>query len=112
MQSGEGRFRWLHATPGAADDLLKAATERYEDVAWVVSRQQTIDEHWFGPTFAAPMASRLGDVALVPFAPITFHDPTDSGPFPLICRHGSLTPAEVFVPLLAGNARMTTKGTP
>ena len=38
MQSGEGRFRWLHATPGAADDLLKAATERYEDVAWVVSR--------------------------------------------------------------------------
>jgi hypothetical protein len=38
----------------------------------------------------------------VPFAPVTFHDPADSGPYALICRHGSLTPAEVLVPLLAG----------
>ncbi len=37
-----------------------------------------------------------------PFAPISFFDPADSGPFELICRHGSLTPAEVLVPLLAG----------
>ena len=37
----------------AADDLAKAATERYEDVAWVVTREQVIDEHWFGPTIAA-----------------------------------------------------------
>ena len=27
MQSGEGRFRWLHARRGAADDLLAAATD-------------------------------------------------------------------------------------
>jgi hypothetical protein len=103
QQSGEGRFRWWHARPGAADDLAKAATERYEDVAWVVDRQQVIDEHWFGPTLASPMAARLGDVALVTFADVSFHDPTDTGPFPLVCRHGSMTPAEVFVPLLAGN---------
>jgi len=105
QQSGEGRFRWWHARPGAADDLVKAATERYEDVAWVVDRQQVIDEHWFGPTLATPVAARLGDVALVPFAPVSFYDPADTGAFPLICRHGSLTPAEVLVPLLAGNAR-------
>jgi hypothetical protein len=103
QQSGEGRFRWMHARPGAASDLLKAATERYEDVAWVVDREQVIDEHWFGPTLAAPMAHRLGDVALVTFADVTFHDPTDTGPFQLVCRHGSMTSAEVFVPLLAGN---------
>jgi hypothetical protein len=102
QQSGEGRFRWWHARHGSADDLAKAAFERYEDVAWVVTREQVIDEHWFGPSIAAPMAARLGDVALVPFAPVTFHDPADSGPFALICRHGSLTPAEVLVPLLAG----------
>ena len=53
MQSGEGRFRWWHADRGAGDDLLaKAATERYGDVAWVVTQEQVIDEHWFGPTMA------------------------------------------------------------
>ena len=102
QQSGEGRFRWWHARPGSADDLAKATNERYEDVAWVVTREQVIDEHWFGPTIAAPVAARLGDVALVPFAPISFYDPADSGPFALICRHGSMTPDEVLVPLLAG----------
>ena len=102
QQSGEGRFRWWHARHGAVDDLAKASGERYEDVAWVVTKEQVIDEHWFGPSIASPMAARLGDVALVPFAPISFHDPGDSGPFALICRHGSLTPAELLVPLLAG----------
>jgi hypothetical protein len=33
--------------------------------------------------------------------PISFHEPADSGPFPLVCRHGSLTSAEMLVPLLA-----------
>jgi hypothetical protein len=103
MQSGEGRFRWWHARHGAGDELAKAATERYEDIAWVVTRDQVVDEHWFGPTISAPIAARLGDVALVPFAPISFFDAADSGPFELICRHGSLTPAEVLVPLLAGS---------
>ncbi|MGH9271544.1 MAG: alkaline phosphatase family protein, partial [Ilumatobacteraceae bacterium] len=103
QQSGEGRFRWWHARPGAADDLVKAAAERYEDVAWVVDRQQVADEQWFGSTLPPPMAARLGDVALVPFADVSFHDPADTGPFRLICRHGSMTPAEVLVPFLAGN---------
>ena len=103
QQSGEGRFRWWHARHGSAAELAKATFERYEDLAWVVTKEQVIDEHWFGPSIAAPMAARLGDVAIVPFAPVTFHDPADSGPFALICRHGSLTPAEVLVPLLAGS---------
>jgi hypothetical protein len=100
-QSGEGRFRWLHARPGAADDLLAAAQHHHSDVAWVRSRQQAIDEGWFGPVVSPPVASRYGDVALVPFEPISFHDPLDGGPFPLVCRHGSLTSAEMLVPLLA-----------
>jgi len=101
LQSGEGRFRWWHARHGATDDLAKAANERYEGVAWVVTREQVLDEHWFGPTIAPPVANRLGDVALVTHAPVSFHDPADTGPYALICRHGSLTPAEVLVPLLA-----------
>jgi hypothetical protein len=38
---------------------------------------------------------------MIPRAPISFVDPADSGPFPLVCRHGSLTSAEMLVPLLA-----------
>jgi hypothetical protein len=100
-QSGEGRFRWLHARPGAADELLAAAVEHHGDVAWVRSRQQIVDAGWFGPVVSPPVAARYGDVALVPHAPVSFHDPADGGPFPLVCRHGSLTSAEMLVPLLA-----------
>jgi predicted AlkP superfamily pyrophosphatase or phosphodiesterase len=103
-QSGEGRFRWLHAKRGAAADLLAAATAAHGDVAWVVSRSQTIDEGWFGPVVSPPVAARLGDVALVARDPVSFDDPADSGPFQLVCRHGSLTSAEMLVPLLAAGA--------
>jgi len=103
-QSGEGRFRWLHAKPGAARDLLDAASDLYRDLAWVVSRDETLDGRWFGPTVAAPVASRLGDVALVARDDSSFHEPADSGPFELMCRHGSLTPAEVYVPLIVAAA--------
>jgi hypothetical protein len=102
--SGEGRFRWLHAKPGATDDLAAAATEAHADVAWVVTRQQMLDEHWFGPTVSPPVQARLGDVALVTHADVSFDDPADSGPYPLVCRHGSLTAAEVYVPLIAAQA--------
>ncbi len=101
-QSGEGRFRWLHARAGCHEDLLSAAVQDHGDQAWVVSREQAIDQGWFGPVVSAPVAARLGDVALVAREPITFFDPADSGPFELICRHGSLTSAEMYVPLLVG----------
>jgi predicted AlkP superfamily pyrophosphatase or phosphodiesterase len=102
MQSGEGRFRWLHARPGRAADLLAAATAAHGDVAWVVSAEQVVDEDWFGPRLSPAAAARIGDVALVARAPLAFDDPADSGPFRLVSRHGSLTAAEVLVPLLAG----------
>ena len=102
--SGEGRFRWLHAKSGAAAELLAAGTEAHGDVAWVVSRQQMLDEHWFGPVVSPPVQTRLGDVALVARADVSFDDPSDHGPFRLVCRHGSLTGAEVYVPLIAASA--------
>ncbi len=101
-QSGEGRFRWLHARPGAADELLDAARRHHGDVAWVHSRAELVDGGWFGPVVSPPVAARYGDVALVTHAPVSFHDPADSGPFPLVCRHGALTAEEMLVPLLAG----------
>jgi predicted AlkP superfamily pyrophosphatase or phosphodiesterase len=102
LQSGEGRFRWLHAGPGLADRLLAVASERYGSVAWVRSRDQVVADGWFGGEPDAAGLHRLGDVALVAHEPVAFVDPADTGGSALRCRHGSLTPAEMFVPLLAG----------
>ena len=104
QQSGEGRFRWLHARNGAHAELLAAAREQHGHHAWVHSRAELIAAGWFGSVVSPPVAARYGDVALVPFEPISFDDPADSGQFPLICRHGSLTSAEMLVPLLAATA--------
>jgi hypothetical protein len=100
LVSGEGRFRWLHARPGAAQDLLKAAEEEHGDEAWVRTRQQVIDDGWFGGPLEQRVAARLGDVALVARAPVAFLDPADTGETRLLARHGSLTAAEMHVPLL------------
>ncbi len=100
MQSGEGRFRWLHARPGRVGPLLEAA-QAHADVAWVVTREEAVDGGWFGPKVTDDAIRRLGDVALVAREAVSFHDPRDSGPFMLIGRHGSVTPDEMQVPLLA-----------
>lgn len=100
LQSGEGRFRWLHARPGAVDELRTAASEEFGHLAWVVTLEQMVDEKWFGPSTPPPVAARLGDVALVARDRVSFFDPDDDGPYELICRHGSLTSAEIDVPLL------------
>jgi len=102
--SGEARFRWLHAAPGAEADLLAAAIDLCGDGAWVRSREQMIDDAWFGPAVRAEVRQRYGSVALLPFEPFGFDDPDDSGPFSLIGRHGSLTAAEMLVPLLSATA--------
>ena len=104
LQSGEGRFRWMHATPGAVRDVAQIAQDEVGDVAWVVTQEQVVDEGWFGPTVAPPIRARLGDVALVARDDVTFHEDADSGAYQLICRHGSLTSAEVNVPLVAATA--------
>jgi hypothetical protein len=100
VQSGEGRFRWLHTAKGAVDDVAAIAQDELGHLAWVVTKEQTLDEQWFGAAMAPSIRSRLGDVALVAHEPVSFHDPADSGPFALVCRHGSLTSAEVNVPLV------------
>ncbi len=99
-RSGEARFRWLHTKPGATNDVAAAALEAHSDQAWVRTKEQVIDEGWFGPQVTADAAGRLGDVALVAHAPIGFDDPGEPHTSRLVGRHGSLTPAEMYVPIL------------
>ena len=102
--SGEARFRWLHAHRGAEERLLEAAAEAHGGDAWVRSLEQMTDEGWLGPTVRSEVRDRYGSVALLPFEPFGFDDPDDIGPFELIGRHGSLTAAEMLVPLLVAEA--------
>ncbi|MGH9123730.1 MAG: alkaline phosphatase family protein [Acidimicrobiales bacterium] len=102
MMSGEGRFRWLHARPGQAPELAAAAKERYAGEAWVWTVDELDDGGWFGGPLTPVERERLGDVALVPFLPVAYTDPADTGELRLVCRHGSLTSAEMLVPCVAG----------
>ena len=104
LLSGEGRFRWLHARPGHADDLAAAARALHGDRAWVRTRDEVIAEEWFGPKVSESAAARFGDVVLAAIDPVAFADPNDTGPYRLVCRHGSLTGAEMRIPLLAHRA--------
>ena len=100
--SGEGRFRWLHARPGTARRMAERAEAVHGDVAWVRTRDDVLAEGWLGNgAVAAEVRARLGDVALVPYEPVAFLDPADPGEARLRSRHGSLTSAEMLVPLLA-----------
>jgi hypothetical protein len=104
LLSGEGRFRWLHAHPGEADALADAARECHGARAWVRTRDEVIAEEWFGPKVSEAAAARFGDVVLAAIDPVAFEDPADTGPYRLQSRHGSLTAAEMRIPLLARRA--------
>jgi predicted AlkP superfamily pyrophosphatase or phosphodiesterase len=104
LQSGEARFRWLHAVPGHQAALYDSAVAAHGDRAWVRTRDQVIDEGWFGPVVTDAARERLGDVALVAKGTAAFTEPTDTGPYQLVGRHGSATPAELDVPLLVATA--------
>ena len=110
MISGEARLRWFHAadsTPGAQDRLAGKLRDLFGHQAWVATFEEVEQEGWFGGTMTPGVRSRLGDVALAAFEPVAFVEPGDSPESRnLICRHGSLTPAEMFVPLLAGRGRL------
>jgi hypothetical protein len=101
--SGEARFLWLHARRGAVDDVLAGCRSLYGSVAEVRLRDELVDDGWFGAasSMSDEVRSRLGDVAVVARAPVAVLDPSDPGSAALRCRHGSLTPDEVRVPLLA-----------
>jgi hypothetical protein len=101
LVSGEGRFRWLHARPGGRDRLQAAATDAFGHVAWVHNVDEIEAAGWFGGALTDAGRSRLGDVAIIPYADVAVTDPRDTGELALRCRHGSVTPAEMLVPLLA-----------
>ena len=99
-QSGEARFRWLHAVPGRRHELREVLEATHGDRAWIRTADEVIDEGWFGPSVSDAARRRLGDVAVVAKEQWYFLDPADAPRIELIGRHGSLTADEMFVPML------------
>ncbi len=97
--SGEARFVWLHANPGAQALLLDAASSAHGDDAWVLPVDQVIDRRLLGGRVSPDAQSRLGDVALIAKSTVALVDPGAPDSI-LIGRHGSLTADELYVPLL------------
>jgi len=100
--SGDGRFRYLHARRGAAGELAAAARDAFADVAWILTRTDLLDGGWLGPEVAPATRRRAGDVVLAARADVAFVDPALPREAQLVSAHGSLTAAEMLVPLLAG----------
>jgi len=100
--AGEPRARYVYARPDAAQDVLDAWRETLGEHAWVVSSEQAVADGWFGPTVADRVVSRLGDVIAAARGTSVMVRP-DIEPHLTAMRgqHGSLTPAEIYVPLVA-----------
>lgn len=100
LLGGEARMRHLWATAGATDDVVAAWREVLGDRAWVLTRQEAEAAGWFGPV-EAPVRARIGDVLVASRGDAAV---TASRRFPVETRmrgfHGSLTPVEMYVPLL------------
>ncbi len=103
--AGDGRFRHLHAKPGRAAELRAAAEELCGDDAWVFRRDELLGDGWLGPDPVPATYRRVGDVVLAARGPVGYIDPTLPYEANLQGAHGSITAAEVEVPLVASRGR-------
>ena len=99
--SGEPRVRYLYPTPGAHDDVIAALREKLGPSAWVLPRAEAISQGWYGPVPQAH-ADRIGEVVVIcldrAVVLASGWEPPIVGK--LIAYHGSVTAAEMTVPLL------------
>lgn len=99
--AGSTRLRYLHARPGAVAELRVAAEELAGSRAWVRTRDEVVAAGWLGPSTRTVVTGRLGDVVLAARGSATLVDPSDRRQAELVTMHGSVTPAEMHVPLFA-----------
>jgi Type I phosphodiesterase / nucleotide pyrophosphatase len=97
---GEARFRHVYCRGGAVDDVAAAWRARVGDRAEVLTRDEALARGWFGPV-TGPVRPRIGDVLVAARGDFSV---MSSVAFPyeakLVGLHGSLTPAEMLIPML------------
>lgn len=97
--AGEGRLRQLYTARGKQEPVLARWRERLADQAWVVSREEAFAAGWFGPSNPR-VADRFGDVLVAMRGPGAVMSRRLPKELTLVGMHGSLTAAEMSVPLL------------
>jgi hypothetical protein len=97
--AGEGRLRHLMVETGSAERVAGRWRRRLGERAWVRTRDEAIAEGWFGD-MATRHADRFGDVIVAMADDGAILSRTLAGELGLVGMHGSLTHAEMVVPLL------------
>ena len=100
LLGGEARFRHLYCRGGGVLDVLATWRGFLGDRAEVLTRDEAVGRGWFGPALPG-MLPRIGDVVVASrgdagiFSSVDFRYETS-----LVGLHGSLTPAEMLIPVL------------
>jgi hypothetical protein len=97
--AGEARFRHLYVDQEPPHRVADRWRAQFGELAWVRTRDEAIDEGWFA-AIDDQLRERWGHVLVAlrgDWAVMTSAFPRE---FTLIGMHGSLTPAEMLVPLL------------
>ena len=100
LLGGEARFRHLYCSRGSVDSVVATWREVLADRALVLTRDDAIARGWFGEVSPAVLP-RVGDVLVACRGDAAVVSTID---FPyektLVGMHGSLTPAEMLIPIL------------
>ncbi len=97
--AGEGRFRQLYVDHEEPSVIAARWQDRLGELAWVRTRDEAIDEGWFGPV-EDRVLQRYGHVLVAMRSDWALMTRKFERELDLIGMHGSLTPAEMTVPLL------------
>jgi hypothetical protein len=97
--AGEGRFRQLYVDQELPRRVADRWRARLGELAWVRTRDEAIDEGWFAAT-DDQLRDRWGHVLVALRADWAIMTRAFPREFTLIGMHGSLTPAEMLVPLI------------
>ena len=100
LLGGEARFRHLYCRGGAVDDVAASWRAVLGERAEVLTREEAVQRGWFGEVTAA-VRPRLGDVVVAARDDFSVLS-TSAFPYEarLVGLHGSLTPAEMLIPVL------------
>lgn len=102
LLGGEARFRHVYCAAGAVDDVVMTWSEVLGDRAEVLTREEAVGLGWFG-ALDPRVQPRLGDVVVACRGDAAVVSTTDFAyEKTLVGLHGSLTPAEMLIPVLVG----------
>jgi len=102
LLGGEARLRHLYCADGAVPDVVASWTATLGERALVLTREEALARGWFGPTTDA-VRPRLGDVVVACTGSTAVVSRSRfSYETSMVGLHGSLTSAEMSIPILVG----------